>query len=100
MYELGGHIMIKVQVKFYPPFCDFAGKRQVDVELNEGDKFIDLLSKLGDIFPDFKKAIPDTKDKFIFYNNMVPVINGNVVNLQKVLNNGDVICLFGSISGG
>lgn len=92
--------MIKVQVKFYPPFSYFARERQTDVELDEGARLVDLLFKLAVIFPDFKEAIPDVNDKCIFYNNMVPVISSSVVNLQEVMNDGDVISLFGSISGG
>lgn len=92
--------MIRVQIKFYPPFSDFTRVKKADVELGEGDRFIDLLFKLENIFPDFKEAIPDVSDNCIFYNNMVPVINSRIVNLQEVLNDGDVISLFGSISGG
>lgn len=92
--------MIKVRVIFYPPFSYFTRERQTDVVLDEGVRFVDLLFKLVDIFPGFKEAVPDVNDKCIFYNNMVPVINSSVVNLQEVLNDGDVISLFGSISGG
>lgn len=68
--------------------------------LQDGAKFIDLLKRLINDFPEIVELIPDFKDECIFYNNVIPVINSNLVSLDEILKDGDTIDFFGSISGG
>ena len=72
----------------------------MDIELDEGAKLVELLAKIVEIFPALQESIPDASDTCIFYNNIMPVLNNEVVDIEKVLNDNDVISLFGSISGG
>ncbi|MDK2799131.1 MAG: hypothetical protein PWP27_2056 [Clostridiales bacterium] len=92
--------MISITVNFYPPFSYYTKKKQAEVTLEDGTKFIDLLKQLVSSFPALKEMIPDLHDECIFYNNVFPVINNNLVTLQETLHDGDIINLFGSISGG
>jgi len=92
--------MIKVKVNFFAPFNNHIGKKRIEIEVAENASFIDLLFKITEIYPKFREAIPDVTDRCVFYNNIVPVMDGSVIGLQQNFKDGDEISLFGSISGG
>gem|GEM_PF-2455095 len=100
MLILEMYAMIKIKVKLYAPFNNHIGKKWIEVEMDEDAIFIDLLLRIAEIYPKFRDAIPDVTDRCVFYNNMVPVIDSNVISLQQNFKDGDEISLFGSISGG
>jgi len=92
--------MIKVKVKLYAPFSNYVDRRRIEVEIDQNATFIELLLKVAEVYPKFRSAIPDITDRCVFYNNMVPVIDSSVIELQQNFKDGDEISLFGSISGG
>lgn len=87
-------------MNFYPPFSYYTKKKQAEITLQDGTRFIGLLKQLINTFPELVEMVPDLNDEYIFYNNVFPVINNNLVSLDETLHNGDTIDLFGSISGG
>lgn len=92
--------MVNITVSFHPPFSYYTKKKQIELTLQDGAKFIDVLKQLINSFPQLKEMIPDLNDECIFYNNVFPVINNSLASQNEILNDGDNIMLFGSISGG
>ena len=92
--------MVNITVSFYPPFSNYTKKKKAEYSLQDGTRFIDLITQLINSFPQLKEMIPDLNDECIFYNNVFPVINNSLASQNEILNEGDNIMLFGSISGG
>jgi len=93
--------MRKVKVRFFGPFRDLFGGRDVEVELPPGARVKDLLRRLGDK-PERERELFAAADAL--QPHVVIMINGRPVpkpeGLEAVLQDGDTIAIFPFMGGG
>jgi MoaD family protein len=93
--------MIRIKVKFFGPFRDVFGGRELELDLPADARLRELLRRLGDT-PERQKQI------FIGLEALQPHVvimkNGTLVHgrdgLESLLQNGDIIAIFPFLGGG
>jgi MoaD family protein len=93
--------MTKVKVKFFGPFRNLFGSREVEVELPCGARLWELLRRIGDT-PERESELFASADAI--QPHLVIMKNGSPVQkpggLEEPLKDGDIIAVFPFMGGG
>ncbi|MEE9198436.1 MAG: molybdopterin converting factor subunit 1 [Dehalococcoidia bacterium] len=88
--DIIGRRPLKVRARFFAVYREKAGRREQEVELEEGADAAALLRYLGDEFG----------GPFTSSDSLVVAVNGEYVPLSHVLKEGDEVALIPPVSGG
>ena len=86
--------MIKVRVKVFANFRELIGSKEIELDLPEGSKVIDMLRYIEAKFP--KMKLTDKSDRKMF----ILMKGGRWPELNDPLEDGDSYALFPPIGGG
>jgi molybdopterin synthase sulfur carrier subunit len=93
--------MIRIKVKFFGPFRDVFGGRELELDLPADARLRELLRRVGDT-PDREKQI--FAGAGVLHPHVVIMKNGTLVHgrdgLDSSLQNGDIIAIFPFLGGG
>ncbi len=86
--------MIKVRVKVFANFRELIGSKEIELDLPEGSRVIDMLRYIEARYP--KMKLMDRSDKRMY----ILMKGGRWPKLEDPLENGDDYALFPPIGGG
>jgi len=86
---------MRIKVKF-SVFKELSGVDKTELSLHEGATVKDVLGKIADDFPKFRKLIPQNKD--VYY--VCVLLNERYAVPQTQLKNYDEISIFPFVGGG
>lgn len=86
---------MRIKVKF-SVFKELSGVDKTELSLHEGATVKDVLEKIADDFPKFRKLIPQNED--VYY--VCVLLNGRYAVPQTQLKNYDEISIFPFVGGG
>jgi MoaD family protein len=93
--------MIRIKVKFFGPFREIFGGREIDVDLPADVRLRLLLERLGDTPERKKQFFPEAEASptdVIIMKNGTPV--HGLEGLETSLQDGDIIAIFPFLGGG
>jgi len=91
-----------MQVKVYATLRDLLGRRELDVEANEGDTVRDVLRRLASNYPPLASKLWDHEEKLT--GQVTILVNGRLLPFvggpDAAIHPGDDLKLFPPIGGG
>jgi MoaD family protein len=88
-----------VKVRFFKPFDELAGNKEIDLALKKPVPVKELLAILADRIPSFKSYVRKEGDEVQSF--FVILVRGDeVLKLEDLVQQGDVVKVLPPISGG
>ena len=88
-----------MKVRFFKPFDELAGNKEIDLALKKPIPVKELLATLADRIPSFKSYVRQEGDEVQSF--FVILVRGDeVLKLEDLVQEGDVVKVLPPISGG
>ncbi len=84
---------MRVRVRFFSILKDIVGSESLELELPDGSRLRDLLSKIYELYPNVEKIGGEDV-------GVIALVNGNYGKLDDTLRDGDEVALIPPASGG
>ena len=80
---------MRIKVRYFGQFRDFTGKREEEIEVNEGITVMEIREHVRGLYT-----------KIAAKNEVLVAVNGNFGALDDVINETDEVAFFPPVSGG
>ena len=92
---------MRIYLHLFPPFSSAVGKKRMELNIEQNKiLFKDLIDLLIDDFPRIQDLFPINITEENFYGNCYAIRDGKLLGLEDYINEGDIVSLYGSLSGG